>query len=151
MSRRRQLVAIAVGFVVCCVIIGGVRVKLKGGYEQDLARILGAQASGWLEHTAVMVWQPDPNRKPFTYYVKRTIDEPGFRRLAVAATLSIEPSAAAREAVWELPAGARFDGWGAPTVPAGTGLDARGKIGRATVYARWHDQSLWFVVMPDEE
>jgi hypothetical protein len=118
------------------------------GYERDLQRLLGPGSSAWLEHAQVAGWQPDPNFKPVTYFVRRRADEAIFRRLAGESKLAVRPSAAVPEAIWQLPADMAFPGWAADKVPAGAGLDVRGSIGDAMIFARWYADDLWLVVTP---
>lgn len=116
------------------------------GYERDLQQLLGPGSSVWLEHAQVAGWQPDLNFKPVTYFVQRRVNEVTFRRLADESKLAVRTSAAAAEAIWQLPAGVVLSGWAADKVPAGAGLDARGSIGDAMLFARWYAGDLWLVV-----
>jgi hypothetical protein len=136
--------------VIAAILIGGASVGWFNSSDRDLQRLLGASGAGWLDHAQVAAWQPDPNLKPVSYFVRRSIDEAAFRQLASDSHLTVVPSATSPEAIWQLPAGATIAGWGAANIPAGGGLDARGSVGEVTLFARWYDGQAWLVISPSE-
>ena len=143
MIRRWSVVlALVAGFVGGGIIFGDAFVS----YERDLQQLLGPGSAAWLEHARVAGWQPDLNFKPLTYFLQRRVDEATFRRLAADSNLPVRASAIVPEAIWQLPADVAFGGWAADRVPAGAGLDARGPLGDAMVFARWYAGDLWLVV-----
>ena len=142
MIRRWAIVLALVGGIVGPGVFGDALVA----NERDLQQLLGSGSAAWFEHARVAGWRPDLNFKPLTYFVQRSIDEAAFRQLAAENSLSVIASATVPEAIWQLPADVTFSGWAADRVPAGAGLDARGPIGDAMVFARWYAGDLWLVV-----
>ena len=112
--------------------------------RRELEQLVGAPLA---HDTQVTSWQPNPDLKPSAYYAVRKLDEAGFRRLAGAVGLTPTPSAGIAEAVWRLPVGVTLKGWAAPSVPAGAGLDARGSVGGANVWLRWHEGTVFLVAL----
>jgi hypothetical protein len=110
--------------------------------RRELEQLVGTPLTRDTELTS---WQFSPDYKPTEYYGVRKLDEAGFRRLVSAVGLTPKASAGIAEAVWRLPAGVTLKGWAAPSVPAGAGLDARGTVGGAIVWLRWHEGTMFLV------
>ncbi|MDD4881616.1 MAG: hypothetical protein PHX10_08575 [Gallionellaceae bacterium] len=115
--------------------------------KSELKRLLGEGGAGLIDGAEVVAWGLDPDHKPDAYYALRGMDEGGFRRLATQAGLPVVPASALAEAIWKLPEGVKLPGWAAPSLPAGEGLQARGGMGDANVWLRWHAGKLYIVAL----
>jgi len=147
--RRRTLSAVLVVAAGPAVYWGGQR--WMDHHHTDAAglrQLLGAAAEPLLGWDATLAaWVPDANYRPQAWYAMRPLDAAALHRLAAQQQLVLRPPPAAAEALWQLPAGVVLPGWRAATLPAEGTLQARGTLGQAAVWLRWHGGTLYLVAL----
>jgi hypothetical protein len=115
--------------------------------RDDLKDLLGSHAAALLGPDArLAAWAPDPDHKPVAYYLTLPLAEAALRAWAAAHQLTLQPTPAAAEGIWRLPAGVQLAGWHAPEVAAGAGWQARASLPRGGLWLRWQQGTAWVVV-----
>ncbi len=150
MTRRRAVViAAAVAAAGFALYPGMTDMGWFRPHHQDLRRLLGSPGDALVSDEArIAAWAPDANYRPQAYYLLRAIDEPALQALARQTGLGLAPPGSGQEAVWRLPQGVALDGWAADALAPGAGLQARGTLGGAAVWLRWHQGQAFIVVLP---
>ncbi|MET0333071.1 MAG: hypothetical protein ABW190_02275, partial [Rhizobacter sp.] len=78
-TRRAWLMAAAVA-VGAGTYLGMRHMGLISSNRNDLRRLLGPTGADIVDDdTPITAWSPDPNYKPESYYLTRSLDENGFR------------------------------------------------------------------------
>lgn len=147
--RRRTLSAVLIVAAGPAAYWGGSRwMTHRHADAAGLRQLLGDAAEPLLGADATLAaWTPDANYRPQAWYALRPIDEAALHRLAAQQQLVLRPPPAAPEAVWLLPAGVVLPGWRAATLPPEGTLQARGTLGQAAVWLRWHGGMLYLVAL----
>jgi hypothetical protein len=149
LGRRSALIAAAAVAAVFAFYPKVTDMSSSRSHLREVRRLLGSAGEAFApDDSSIAAWAPDPNYKPKRYHLLRQVDEAAFRALAQQASMAVQPSPEASEAVWRLPAGVALAGWTADTVPPGAALQARGGVGEAVVWMRWHQGQLFTVVLP---
>ncbi|CAN5909629.1 hypothetical protein BH11PSE8_BH11PSE8_00630 [soil metagenome] len=146
-ARVVPLALIALLGVVVIVLAGLNDMGFFSSDKRDLRQLLGDAGAVLIDDAKVAAWQPDPDHKPRAYYVVRSVDEAGFRRLAGQLSLAVAPNPAIEEAVWKLPAGVDLADWAADTMAPAAGLQAKGTLGSGNAWLRWQGGRLFVVVL----
>lgn len=136
------------GAALAIFLVGYMQMIWINQHEREIRHLLGPKGEGLLQDAQIVAWQPDLNYKPQAYYVVRSADEAGFRRLALQGNLPVIPSPEALEGVWQLPDGLQVRGWTPHNVPPRAGLQASGTIGAGAVWLRWYQGHMFLVVLP---